>query len=201
MLFSQGYRTITDATETLFKEKGSKFFAFAIPVKSEDDFKHALQEIKDKYPDATHHCYALVMHPDKSFQKSSDDGEPSNTAGKPILRAIISNDITNIAVIVVRYFGGTMLGVPGLISAYNKSALEALKKATIQDIEIEDLYRLECSFIHESDAHRFIKKLEAKVTASSYEENLILEFLLTRAKFDRIKTLQGDFYFLKITPL
>jgi len=160
MLFSTSYKTIQDATEFLFKEQGSKFFAFAFHINQEDDFKKQLILLKARYPDATHHCYALVLNPDKSFQKSSDDGEPSNTAGKPILRAILSADLTNIGVIVVRYFGGTMLGVPGLITAYNQSAAEALKLAHVIELQIEDQYQLSCEFPKEGDAHRFLKLKE-----------------------------------------
>ncbi len=201
MLFSTSYKTIQDATEFLFKEKGSKFFAFAFHINQEDDFKKQLILLKARYPDATHHCYALVLNPDKSFQKSSDDGEPSNTAGKPILRAILSADLTNIGVVIVRYFGGTMLGVPGLITAYNQSAAEALKLALVIELQIEDQYQLRCEFSKEGDAHRFLKLLDAKIQGTNYTSELQIAFLISRSKESKLLELKEKFYFLDIKPL
>src|SRR5215212_6944984 len=104
------YNIPAKAGEALYKDKGSKFYAFVFPVFSEEDSKVRLNELKQKYPDASHHCFAWILHPDKSAQRASDAGEPANTAGKPILRQITANDLTNTLVVVVRYFGGTLLG-------------------------------------------------------------------------------------------
>lgn len=201
MLFSTSYRTIQEPTEFLFKEKGSKFFAFAFHVNHEDDFKKQMVLLKARYPDATHHCYALVLNPDKSFQKSSDDGEPSNTAGKPILRAILSADLTNIGIVVVRYFGGTMLGVPGLITAYHQSAAEALKLAQVIELQIEDQYQLSCEFPKEGEAHRFLKLLDAKIQSTNYTSELQIVFIISRSKESKLLELKEKFYFLQIAPL
>lgn len=201
MLFSTSFKTITESTEVLFKEKGSKFFAFAFHLNQEEDFKQQLNLLKARFPDATHHCYALVMNPDKSYQKSSDDGEPSNTAGKPILRAILSADLTNVGIVVVRYFGGTMLGVPGLISAYHQSAAEALKLAKVIELQIEDKYILGCDFSKEGEAHRFLKLLDAKIQSANYTDDLKINFSIARSKESKLKELKESFYFLNIEAL
>ena len=201
MLFSTSYRTIQESSEFLFKEKGSKFYAFAFPINNEDEFKKQLVLLKARYPDATHHCYALVLNPDKSFQKSSDDGEPSNTAGKPILRAILSADLTNTGIIVVRYFGGTLLGVPGLITAYNQSAVEALKLVPVIELQIEDQYRLSCEFTKEGEAHRFLKLLDAKIQSTNYTSELQIIFSISPSKEAKLVELKDKFYLLQVTPL
>ncbi len=198
MLFSTSYKTIVAKSEALYKVKGSKFFAIAFPVKNEDEFKIQLHHIKLTYPDATHHCYALILHPDKSFQKSSDDGEPANTAGKPILRAIIANDLTNIAVVVVRYFGGTMLGVHGLIGAYNEAGRAALKVSTAIEIIIEDTYKLHCDMAHEKELHRMMKILNAKIISSIYNENIQIKFSIPRSKEKQLNELKVSFFFFTI---
>lgn len=123
------YCTIQDTTESLFKEKGSKFIGIAYPVNSEDEIKHKLEEVRKDYYDARHHCYAWVLGLDEQKIRANDDGEPSHSAGDPILGQIRSNELTNILVVVVRYFGGTKLGVGGLIHAYKTAASEALINA------------------------------------------------------------------------
>ncbi len=199
MLFSNSYLSISEPATALIKEKGSKFYAFAFPVKTETEFKNKYLEIKNKYPDATHHCFALVLNPDKSFQKSSDDGEPANTGGKPILRAILANNLTNIGIVVVRYFGGTMLGVPGLINSYNLSAMEAIKSSIKIEIIIELFYEINGDFKYESDMHRFVKKLEAKLINTEYtDDKILIRFSLPRSKANRINELREEFYFLNI---
>jgi uncharacterized YigZ family protein len=112
------YKTINQPASAEFKDRGSKFIAFAFPVETPDDFKNHLQQLKKEHPKAVHHCFAYRIGTDGNNFRVSDDGEPSGTAGKPILGQIDSKEVTNVAVIVVRYFGGSLLGVPGLINAY-----------------------------------------------------------------------------------
>lgn len=121
MLFSDTYLTIEKKAEALYKDKGSKFLTFAFHVENDQQIKDALTQLKKEHPSANHHCYAYRLGADKLNFRANDDGEPSNTAGKPILGQIQSNDLTNILIVVVRYFGGTLLGVGGLISAYRNS--------------------------------------------------------------------------------
>ena len=122
MLFTDTYKTIVDKSQGEFKDKGSKFIALAFEVNTEEEVKNILAEIKKEHYNAAHHCYAYILTPSKQIQKSNDDREPNNTAGKPILRAILSHNLTNTLVVVVRYFGGKLLGVPGLIQAYGEAA-------------------------------------------------------------------------------
>lgn len=125
------YYTIEKPSVAEFKDRGSKFLAYALPIQTADDFKKRLKELKEEHPKAAHHCFAYRIGTDKNNFRSSDDGEPSGSAGKPILGQIDSKELTNVAVVVVRYFGGTLLGVPGLINAYKTSASLALQLTPI----------------------------------------------------------------------
>lgn len=130
------YQTIKAPSEGFYKDKGSKFLAFAYPVTTEDEVKIHLKTLKTEYYDARHHCYAFIIGPEGEFFRAGDDGEPSNSAGAPILNQIRSAGLTNIVVIVVRYFGGTKLGVSGLIEAYKVSTAAALEQAeVVEDYE------------------------------------------------------------------
>ena len=136
-MFEDTYKILVEEGDGLYKEKGSKFIAKAFAVHSEEEVKARVAEFKKQYFDARHHCYAFIMNPDKSCYRSADDGEPSGPAGKPILNQILSKDVTNVCVVVVRYFGGIKLGVPGLINAYKTAAREALDNATIIEKTID----------------------------------------------------------------
>lgn len=125
------YLTISDDSEGFYKEKGSKFLSFAFPVHHEEDIKEKLDILRKKYYDARHHCYAYVLGKDKEIFRANDDGEPNHSAGDPILGQIKSNQLTNILIVVVRYFGGVKLGVGGLISAYRTAAAEAISNNVI----------------------------------------------------------------------
>ena len=131
MLFDNHYNTIKNNARTEFKDRGSSFFGYAFKIKTKAEFDNWLKKVKQKYPDATHHCWAYMLHPDKSESHSSDDGEPANSAGKPILRAIQSKELTQIGIVVVRYYGGVNLGIPGLINAYGNAANYGIEKGTI----------------------------------------------------------------------
>ena len=138
------YLTLAHASEGLFKEKGSKFLAFAYPVKSEQEIKEILDSLRKKYYDARHHCYAYILGKDMDIFRANDDGEPNHSAGDPILGQIRSNSLTNTLIVVVRYFGGTKLGVGGLINAYRTAAAEAIANNLI--IESEDIHELVLHF-------------------------------------------------------
>jgi uncharacterized YigZ family protein len=135
------YRTIQAPTEGIYKEKGSKFLAFAYPVETEADVKGHLERIKKEYFDARHHCFAYMLGADRKKFRAFDDGEPNHSAGDPILGQIRSKNITNVLVIVVRYFGGTKLGVGGLISAYKTAAEDALNRAAVIEKEVGKKHR------------------------------------------------------------
>lgn len=125
------YFTIDAESQGLFKDRGSKFFSFTFPVSSEEQIKIHLEKLRKEYHDARHHCYAWMLKSDYSMSRSNDDGEPSSSAGKPILNQIESRELTNILVVVIRYFGGTLLGVGGLINAYRTAASVALENGKI----------------------------------------------------------------------
>lgn len=127
---AQRYFSLTNEPSGEYKEKGSKFLAFAYPVRTEQDVKEKLEALRKRYYDARHHCYAYVIGLDKQQHRANDDGEPNHSAGDPILGQIRSHELTNCLVVVVRYFGGTKLGVPGLVHAYKTAAAYALEKAT-----------------------------------------------------------------------
>ncbi len=142
------YRTIKSFSQGIFKEKGSRFIALAYPVTDQESVKVIIEAIKKEYHDARHHCYAYMIGYQRLVWRVNDDGEPSGTAGKPVLGQINSKELTNILIVVVRYFGGTLLGVPGLINAYRSAAADAISNADIIESVVSDYYDI--SFPYES---------------------------------------------------
>ncbi|MBQ5958148.1 MAG: YigZ family protein [Bacteroidales bacterium] len=175
-MFDDTYKMLSAPGDGLYKEKGSKFIATAFTVTSEEEVKQALAEVKKKYYDARHHCYAYMIGPDKSCFRSSDDGEPSGTAGKPILNQILSKDVTNVCVIVVRYFGGIKLGVSGLINAYKTAAREALDNAVIVEKTVNEIYSLEFPYALMNDVMRVLKEEGLEQQNPRFEMDCYLEF-------------------------
>lgn len=184
MLFSDEYIQAVGESSFSLRERGSRFLGYAYSVKSEADFKEKLNLLKAQYPDATHHCYAFVLNPDKSAQRAADDGEPYNSAGKPILRAIISHNLTNVALVVVRYFGGTQLGIPGLIDAYGRTAQGCLEQLKTELCFIEDRYTVSCDFEHEQDIHRLLPHFKARVLNCKYTNRVEMEIGVRRSLAD-----------------
>lgn len=140
------YKTIEKPSEGLFKDKGSRFISYAFPVSSEDEIREIVQSIKKEHHSARHHCYAWRLGAEKLLFRGNDDGEPSSTAGKPILGQIQSFDLTNILIVVVRYFGGTLLGVSGLINAYRSAAMDAINNAEIKEQLVEKWLLIEFEY-------------------------------------------------------
>ena len=171
-LFSDVYYEVERDAEFVLRERGSKFFAFVYGVKSDLEIKEKLEGLKREYPDATHHCYAWVMGARGEAQRVNDDGEPGNSAGRPILRSILSVGVTNVLVVVVRYFGGTLLGIPGLIESYGGAAESALRAAGRSEKFIEENYEISSAFEHEQEIHRLIAKYGARVLGSEYTEQV-----------------------------
>ena len=186
MLFEDSYKIVTTKGEGLYKEKGCKFIAEAFPVHSEVEVKERVAEIRKKYFDAKHHCYAFMIGPDKACYRSSDDGEPSGTAGKPILNQILSKDVTNVCVVVTRYFGGQLLGVPGLINAYKTSAREALDNCTVVEKTIDEVYSLEFDYPLLNEVMRILKDENLEQQNSKFEMNCYLEISIRQSDSDRI---------------
>jgi len=157
---SDSYKTIKYKSEGIYKEKGSKFITYAFPITCEENVKIEIEKLKKEYYDARHHCYAYMLGADKKTFRANDDGEPSSTAGKPILGQILSSDLTNILIVVVRYFGGTKLGVSGLIRAYKTAALDAISNAEIIDKTVNDIYDINFDYLVMNDVMRIIKEEE-----------------------------------------
>ncbi len=176
MSIAESYNTIAQPSSAEYKDRGSKFIANAFPVTSTDDFKRCLEEIRKTHPKATHHCFAYRIGADKLTFRVSDDGEPAGTAGKPILGQIDSKDLTNTLVIVTRYFGGSLLGVPGLINAYKMAASMALQVTPVVRKDIETYYRLHFDYTRMNEIMRVVKQRNARVV--SQEMQLFCEMVI-----------------------
>lgn len=185
MLFSDTYLTIEKKSDIIFKDKGSKFLCFAFPVENEQQIKDALFQLKKEHPQANHHCYAYRLGADKLNYRANDDGEPSNTAGKPILGQIQSKDLTNILIVVVRYFGGTLLGVSGLINAYKTSAAEVIQNSTIVEKQILFNYSIHFSFEQLNDVMKLMKQLDCKITQQNFDTNCEIQFSIRKANSEQ----------------
>lgn len=170
MLFEDSYRTLEAPAGAIFKEKGSKFLAFAEPVQSEEQAKAVLEKYRKQYYDARHHCFAWAIGPARESQRMNDDGEPSGTAGRPIFGQILSFDLTNIVIVVVRYFGGTKLGVGGLITAYKTAAKQALDSAAIISKTVNDIYEVIFGYPETSEVMKVIKENGMEVLENNYTE-------------------------------
>lgn len=151
------YLTISNPGESLYKVKGSKHFGYVFHVKTEEDINKCLEQVKVEHHSSRHVCYAWRLGADKERYRANDDGEPANSAGKPILGQIEKHDLTNVLIAVVRYFGGTKLGVGGLIDAYRTAANEAIEDATIIERQLCAHYRLHFEYEHMSDVMRTIR--------------------------------------------
>jgi uncharacterized YigZ family protein len=163
------YTSIEKPSNAEFKDRGSKFIAFAFPLETADDFKKQLQLLKKEHPKAVHHCFAYRIGTDGNNFRSSDDGEPSGTAGKPILGQIDSKGITNVAVVVVRYWGGTMLGVPGLINAYKRATALALQITPLVEKQIEVNYSIEFDYTQMNDVMMIMKQFNCTIHANEMQ--------------------------------
>ena len=195
MLFEDTYFTIKEPSEGLFKDRGSKFLGLAFPVSSEEEIKKHLAEIKKLHPGANHHCYAFRLGADKQAYRANDDGEPSNTAGKPILGQIQSKDLTNILIVVVRYFGGTLLGVSGLINAYKLAALDAINNAQITEKTVNDFYSIRFDYVHMNEVMKIIKDQELKIESQNSELTCSITFSVRKSYsttiYDRMSKIEG----------
>lgn len=176
------YLTIAQNSIAEFKEKGSKFIAFAYPIIGTEDFKMALLQTKSLHPKASHHCFAYRMGLTNNIFRVSDDGEPSGSAGKPILNAIDSREITDVLVVVVRYFGGTLLGVPGLISAYKNTALLALQTTPIVQKQILVLYEIQFDYTQTNVVMNIIKSLNATIIQNESQLFCVMKAGIQKSK-------------------
>lgn len=191
------YKTIASTSIGEFKDKGSKFIAYATPLgchaiarndNLEADFPLFLERIKKEHPKARHHCYAWRVGMDGNSYRANDDGEPSGTAGRPILGQIDSFGLTNVGVVVVRYFGGTLLGTSGLISAYKESTAEAFRQAEIVDKVIEDIFKIKFEYDKMPDVMNALKRLNIKVLSQEFNESGVINISIRQSESEQ-KTL------------
>jgi uncharacterized YigZ family protein len=180
------YKTIEKPSTAEFKDRGSKFIAFAFPIETADDFKKALQHLKKEHPKAVHHCFAYRIGTDGINFRSSDDGEPSGTAGKPILGQIDSKGITNTAMIVVRYWGGTMLGVPGLINAYKTAAALALQVTPVVERQIEVIYNIEFDYTLMNEVMIIMKQFNCSIISNEMQLFCIIKAGIPKNRLDEV---------------
>ncbi|HEY1061911.1 MAG TPA: YigZ family protein [Daejeonella sp.] len=199
MLFDDTYKTIQELSEGVYRDKGSKFIAYLYPLSSENDIKDIITALKAEHPKARHHCWAFRLSPDRTVFRLNDDGEPSGTAGRPILNTLLSNELTNILAVVVRYFGGTLLGVPGLINAYKSATVEAVKNAKIIEKTVNSVFKIEFGHAQMNEVMKIVKEEDLKISNQNFDLNcsFLLEIRQTQVnkvigKLEKIEGLKWN---------
>ena len=188
------FKTLAKTSEALYKEKGSKFIAYAFPISSVEDSKIKLEEIQAKHAKAGHFCSALLLGiGDAEYYLSNDDGEPSNSAGAPILGQIRSQELTNVYIVVVRYFGGIKLGVGGLISAYKTAAAQAISNNKIITLQITKTLEFEMDYSILGDILAIIDKNNLSIELENLDTKAIIKLKVDEEKLDQVKGLFGRF--------
>ncbi len=181
------YRTIKNRSQGLFKDKRSKFLSFVFPVTTEDQIKEILDDLHSEYHDARHHCYAWRIGADKKLFRANDDGEPSGTAGRPVLGQILKYDLTNILIVVVRYFGGTLLGTGGLITAYRSAAANALEQSEIITQSVEELLEVRFPYSDMNNVMKILKEEQAEQVEQYISMDCIIRVSIPLEKSERVK--------------
>lgn len=195
------YKTIKTISEGFYKEKGSKFLSFAYPVKNEADVKQIISDLKKRYFDARHHVYAFRIGPDKKFYRYSDDGEPSNSSGPPVLGQIQSFDLTDILIVVVRYFGGTKLGIPGLFNAYRSAANAAIENAEIVTVTRKRSVEIRFQYSLLGAVMRFVKDEAIEIISRQMSNDCILVLDINETEFERVISKLNDIRVTSISYL
>lgn len=195
------YYTITQPSEGFYKDKGSKFYAFLVPVENENQAKAHLDELKKTYYDARHQCYAYAIGLNRETHRMNDDGEPSGTAGKPIYGQILSYNLVNVMIVVIRYFGGTKLGVRGLINAYKYAAIDALENAKILEKKIKHVYELHYQYPQMNKVMHILKEENIEPLTTNFEIDCQLSFAIRQKESERIFEKFSQMYPLKIKYL
>ncbi|SMO44680.1 IMPACT family protein [Solitalea koreensis] len=201
MLFEDTYQTILSPAEGIFRDRGSKFIGYAFPVKTEDQVKECLMKVKKDHPTARHYCYAYRFGLDKTVFRVNDDGEPAGSAGRPILNVLFSKEVTNIFVVVVRYFGGTLLGVPGLINAYKQATIETLQTAEIVNRTVNDIYRIDFEYLQMNDVMKVLKDEDVNIMNQFFDNACSIEFELKKSSVNKIVSKLEALKEVKVTYL
>jgi len=186
MLFEDTYLTIEAKSESVFRDRGSKFLGYAYPIISDQDIKNIIADLKKEYPKANHHCWAIRWSTDRSVFKLNDDGEPSGTAGRPILNTLLSKNITNVAVVVVRYFGGTLLGVPGLINAYKSATELALVEAKIIEKTVNDVYTIVFGYLQMNEVMRIVKDDNLQLLEQAFDNSCSIKVSVRKMQVEQV---------------
>lgn len=180
------YLTIAEPAEAIYKERSSKFLTYAYPVESEEEIKELLDALRKEYYDATHHCYAYRLGPQGETFRANDDGEPSGTAGKPILGQLLSADLTNCLVVVVRYFGGTKLGVSGLIQAYKESTADVIAVSKIIEKTVDRIIKVDFSYISMNGVMRIIKDMNPRIDEQIFDNLCSMKLRIRESEADML---------------
>ena len=180
------YLTISEPAEAIYKERSSKFLTYAYPVETEEEIKELLDALRKQYYDATHHCYAYRLGPQGEQFRANDDGEPSGTAGKPILGQLLSAKVTNCLVVVVRYFGGTKLGVSGLIQAYKESTAEVLAVSNIIEKTVDKIITIDFSYISMNGVMRVIKEMNPHIEEQVFDNLCTMRLRIRESEADQL---------------
>ena len=184
--FKDSYLTIAEPAEAIYKERSSKFLTYAYPVENEEEIKELLDALRKEYYDATHHCYAYRLGPQGETFRANDDGEPSGTAGKPILGQLLSTDLTNCLVVVVRYFGGTKLGVSGLIQAYKESTAEVIAVSNIIEKTVDRVIKVDFSYISMNGVMRIIKEMNPRIDEQIFDNLCTMKLRIRESEADML---------------
>lgn len=176
------YKTISKPSEAVFKDRSSKFLSFAYPVSSVEAVKEIVDGLRKRYYDATHHCFAYRLGATGAVYRVNDDGEPSGTAGRPILGQMLSAEITDCLIVVVRYFGGTKLGVPGLINAYKESAAAVLEAAQIEERTVDTILETVFSYVSMNDVMRVVKEEQPRIVAQHFDNLCTMTLAIRRSR-------------------
>lgn len=180
------YLTIAEPAEAIYKERSSKFLTYAYPVESEDEIKILLDALRKEYYDATHHCYAYRLGAHGETFRANDDGEPSGTAGKPILGQLLSANLTNCLVVVVRYFGGTKLGVSGLIQAYKESTAEVIAVSKIIEKTVDRIIKIDFDYISMNGVMRIIKEMNPRIDEQVFDNICTMHLRIRESEADQL---------------
>ena len=181
------YRTVAAPAEAACRERSSKFLAWIYPVRTEEEIREHLEALRKRFFDATHHCYAWRLGPRGEAFRANDDGEPSGTAGKPILGQLLSNELTDCLVVVVRYFGGTKLGVPGLIAAYKESAAAAIEAAQIVERTVDRIVTVDFPYVAMNDIMRVVKELQPRIGEQTFDNLCTLRLTIRESRADLLE--------------
>ena len=183
---SDEYKTIASTSEGYYTEKRSKFLAFAHHVQTVDEVKELLTGYRKKYYDARHVCYAYMLGAERTEFRANDDGEPSSTAGKPILGQINSNELTDILIVVVRYYGGVNLGTSGLIVAYREAAADAINHATIETRQVEEIVKYSFAYPQMNDVMRIVKDMNPRIISQTYDNTCEIVLSIRKSEAEQL---------------